>query len=75
MIQTCGVHYNTEHPYSKYAHGEDACGQTFDDATRMTICPHPRLDDPDWRKKIDDYLTSKGYAWSEAKLGYIKVPA
>lgn len=72
MIQKCGADYNTETSRTNFAHGADACGKMFDDADRMTICPHPKLDDPRWRKKIDDYMVSKGYVWLEAESRYEK---
>jgi len=45
---TCGVEHNTG----------VGCGCVFDDAERMTICPHPRLDAPNWREQIKGYKGS-----------------
>lgn len=50
MIKKCGVDYSVGH--------KDACGQTFDDAERMTLCPHPLLQAPDWREQVNAWDNS-----------------
>jgi hypothetical protein len=67
MIQTCGIHYNYDGEAKK-----NSCGKTFDDAARMTMCPHPRLDDPNWREKIVAYMRTVGYDWNQEQFRFVK---